>query len=106
MLEGLRDIEGSDSVHPPYVSQFDSSASTFLWEDDGGVSHEIIQGRGGRAALFAVGQHRALVAISETLLPHEHFMAFLDEIYVVCLPGRVVHIHTLMRAQLRHHARI
>ena len=58
------------------------------------------------SALFAVGQHRALVAISERLLLHEHLMVFLDDIYVVCRQERVVHIHTLMRAQLWHHALI
>ena len=34
-------------------------------------------------ALFAAGQHRALVAISERLLPHEYLMAFLEVFYVV-----------------------
>ena len=51
-------------------------------------------------ALFAVGQHRALVATSERLLPHEHLMAFLDDINVACRPERVVHIHTLMRQSM------
>ena len=52
-------------------------------------SHEIIQGENSEQgdplmpALFAVGQHRALVATSERLLLHEHHMAFLDDIYVV-----------------------
>ena len=67
MLEGLQGIEDGDSVLP-FVSQFYSSASTYIWEDDFGVTHEIIQGEGGEQgdplmpALFAVGQHRALVA--------------------------------------------
>ena len=33
-------------------------------------------------------------------------MAFLDDIYNVCKPDRVVHIHTMLRAQLWHHSRI
>ena len=57
MLEGLWGIEGGDTV---LVSQFYSSASTYIWEDDLGVTHEIIQGEGGEQglmpALFAVGQ--------------------------------------------------
>ena len=46
MLEGLRDVEGGDSVLP-FVSQFYSSASTYLWDDELGVTHEIVQGEGG-----------------------------------------------------------
>ena len=48
MLEGLLGIEGGDAVLP-FVFQFYSSASTYLWEDESGVSHEIIQRRGRRA---------------------------------------------------------
>ena len=70
MLEGMWGIEGGDSVLP-LVSQFYSSTSTYLWEDES--FDEIIQGEGGEQgdplmpALFAV-EHRALVAISERLL--------------------------------------
>ena len=83
MLEGLRSIDGGDSVLP-FVSQFYGTASTYIWEDDSGVVHEIVQGEGGEQgdplmpALFAVGQHRALAAVRERLLPHEHLLAFLD----------------------------
>ena len=79
-------------------------------QDDFGVTHEIIQGEGGEQgdplmpALFAVGQHRALVAMRDRLLPHEHLLAFLDDINIV--PERVVTIHTQLRAKLWNHARI
>ena len=53
-------------------------------------------------ALFAVGQHRALVVMRDRLLPHD-LLAFLDDIYIVCRPERVVTIH---KVQLWHHARI
>ena len=99
MLEGLLGIEGGDAVLP-FVSQFYSSASTCLWENESKVSHEIIQGEGGEqgdplmSVFFAVGQHRALVATSERLLPDEHFMAFLDDTHVMCRPEHVVpHSH-------------
>ena len=74
------------------------------------MTHEIIQGEGGAQgnplmpALFAVGQHRALVAMKDRLLPHEHLLAFLDDIYIVL--ERVVIIHTKLRVQLWHHGRI
>ena len=69
MLEGLRAMEDGDSVLP-FVSQFYSSASTYIWEDDVGVVHDVVQGEGGEQgdplmqALFALGQHRALVAVA------------------------------------------
>ena len=46
MLKGGWGIVGGDSVLP-FVSQFYSSASTYIWEDDLGVTHEIIQGESG-----------------------------------------------------------
>ena len=77
-----------------------------------GVVHDVVQGEGGEQgdplmpALFALGQHRALVAVRERLRPDEHLLAFLDDIYIVCRQDRVVHIHAMLRAQLWHHARI
>ena len=49
-----------------FVRMFYGSPSSYSWEDSCGVSHTIRQGEGGDAfmlLLFALGQHRALVAI-------------------------------------------
>ena len=89
MLEGLRAMEGGDSVLP-FVSQFYSSASTYIWEDDVGVVHDVVQGEGGEQG--------------DPLMPA--LLAFHDDVYIVCRPDRVVPIHALLRAQLWHHARI
>ena len=68
-----------------------------------GVVHDVVQGEGGEQgdplmpALFALGQHRALVAVRERLRPDEHLLAFLDDVYIVCRPDRVVHIHAMLR---------
>ena len=102
MLEGMRGIEGGDSVLP-LVSQFYSSTSTYLWEDES--FDEIIQGEGGEQgdplmpALFAVGQHRALVAISERSLPHEHLTAFLT--ISTCVVRSVLSGFRSIKAKLR-----
>ena len=59
----------------PFVSAVHGSPSTYLWEDDLGAAHEIQQGEGGEQGdalmplLFSLGQHRALEAIAEQLLP-------------------------------------
>ena len=39
-------MEGGDALLP-FVSQFYGSPSTYMWEDDEGVVHEITQGEGG-----------------------------------------------------------
>ena len=57
----------------PFVQQFYSSPSTFLWEDEVGETRRIQQGEGGEQGdpqiplLFSVGQHRALVQVQADL---------------------------------------
>ena len=56
--------------------------------------------------LFALGQHRALLAIQERLLEGERVFAFLDDIFVVCMPERVANVYTTIQQELFAHARI
>ena len=42
MLEGLQTVEGGDSALP-FVLQFYGSASSYLWEDQEGTVHTILQ---------------------------------------------------------------
>ena len=59
MLEGLQTVEGGDSAMP-FVLQ------SYLWEDQEGAVHTIVQAEGGEQgnplmpALFSLGQHPAL----------------------------------------------
>ena len=46
MLTGLRSVPGGDSALP-FVVQFYGNPSSYLWEDDVGDVHEILQGEGG-----------------------------------------------------------
>ena len=46
MLDGLSTVEGGDSVLP-FVLQFYSEPSQYLWSDDCGVTHVVHQGEGG-----------------------------------------------------------
>ena len=74
--------------------------------------HEIVQGEGGEQgdpvmpALFALGQHAALVAVQDTLLRTEKLFAFLDDIYAVAKPERVAQVHATLERELWAHARI
>ena len=104
MLSGLRSTEGGDTLLP-FVSQFYGQPSQHLWEDEEGVSHTIPQGEGGEQgdplmpALFALGQHSALVAVQESSQPTERLMAFLDDVYLVSQLERTAAAHR----ELGHH---
>ena len=111
MLEGLRSIEGGDSILP-FVLQFYGNPSSFLWEDDEGTTHEIRQGEGGEQGdplmpmLYALGQHPALCAIQSKFHGGEHLLAFLDDVYAVSPPKRTCDIHGFCDDDLWAHSRI
>ena len=73
-----------------------------------GVNHEVCQGEQGDPllALFALGLYQVLVAVQAGLLPCERFLAFLDDIYVVCALERIADIHASLQVELWRHARI
>ena len=111
MLRGLLSVEGGDTVFP-FVRQFYGTPSTYLWQDDDGTVHDVQHGEGGEQgdalmpALFALGQHNALVTLQLRLSPHERLFAFLDDIYVVCSPDRVLPIFQALEIELWVHSRI
>ena len=83
-----------------------------LVEDEMGVSQDTPQGERGEQGdplmpmLFALGQHRALLANQERLLNGEKVFAFLDDIYVVCARERVGDVYAIIEEELFAHARI
>ena len=111
MMRGLLSVEGGHAALP-FVRQFYGAPSTYLWQDDMDVVHEVHQGEGGEQgdalmpALFSLGQHNALVAVQHQLEQDERMFAFLDDIYVTARPDRVVPIFNLLRRELWTHARI
>ena len=46
MFRGLLSVEGGESALP-FVRQFYGSVSTYLWQDDEGIVHDVHQGEGG-----------------------------------------------------------
>ena len=110
MLDGLLTVDGGDSVLP-FVLQFYSEPSQYLWEDDTGDTHLIHQGEGEQGdplmpLLFSLGQHSALQSVQSFLLPGEQLFANLDDLCVVCSPERVGAIFTRLDIDLESHARI
>ena len=101
MLQGLMGMDGGDRILP-FVRMFYGGPSTFLWEDDLGGVHHILQGEGGEQGdplmpmLFSLGQHAALTATSERLWGSERLLAFLDNLYVVTTPERTVEVHNVL----------
>ena len=108
MLEGLLRMERGDQIIP-FVRMF---YSAYLWEDETGTARDIPQGEGGEQSdhlmplLFALGLHRALTAVRGRLLPSEMVFAFLDDMYVICSPHRVLQVHRILEEELRNHAQI
>ena len=111
MLEGLQTVEGGDSVMP-FVLQFYGSASSYLWEDQEGVVHTIVQAEGGEQgdplmpALFSLGQHPALQVVQSQLQDGERLFAFLDDVYIVCAPPRVNATYAILQRELFTHSSI
>ena len=76
----------------PFVSMFYGTPSRYLWADDAGTTHTIVQGEGGEQGdammplLFALWQHPALEAVQRHLADGEFIFAYLDDIYFVTVP--------------------
>ena len=103
-------LDGGDRILP-FVKMFYGGPSTFLWEDDLGGVHHILQGEGGEQGdplmpmLFSLGQHAALTATLDMLWGSERPLAFLDYLYVVTTLERTVEVHNVLREELWRHAR-
>ena len=106
MLEGIRSVLGGDSVLP-FVLQFYDNSSSYLWE-----THEIRQGEGGEQGdpllpmLYALGQHRALLAVQSQLFLNERLMGFSGRCVCVSEPERTCELHNILRQDLWDHSRI
>ena len=77
-----------------------------------GNSQDVPQGEGGDPGdplmpfLFALGLHRALTGVRERLLASEKDFAFLDDVYVIWTPHRVLEVHRMLEEELQNHAQI
>ena len=93
MLSGLQHTPSLTALLP-FVAQFYAEPSTYVFYDAEGAAHEIAQGEGGEQgdplmpALYALGQHPALLQAHAALTPGEDLYAYLDDIYVTCQPER------------------
>ena len=88
MVSELMEMERGDRLWP-FIHEFYGRLSSYLWEDDRGVTHDIPQGEGGEQAthaIFSLGLHKSLKSISDRLLSTKKVFVFLDDICLVCRP--------------------
>ena len=110
MLRSLSRVPGA-SACLPFVRQFYTAPSRFVWHDAAGRPHAIDQAEGGQGdplmpALYALGQHPALVELQRHLRPGELVFAYLDDIYVIVPSARARVVFDLLSQHLFRHARI
>ena len=106
MMKGLFRVAGGSQALL-FIRMFYGAPSEYLWEDSSGTVHTIPQGEGGlMPLLFAVGQHKALEAISDQLPEGDHLLAFLDDTYIVTQPERVSDAYRCLDTELWNRARI
>ena len=105
MFRGVADMVDGDKLMP-FLRLFYGSPSTFLWEDDEGTVHHVRQGEGGKQGdplmplLFSLALHRSLVSVKSHLEDGEKLFAFLDDVYVICRPARVLKVFRLLEHEL------
>ena len=111
MLRGLSRVPGAGACFP-FVRQFYTAPSRFVWHDAAGRPHAIDQAEGGEQgdplmpALYALGQHPALVELQRHLRPGELVFAYLDDIYAIVPSARARVVFDQLSQHLFRHARI
>ena len=111
MLRGLSRVPGA-SACLPFVRQFYTAPSRFVWHNAAGRPHAVDQAEGGEQgdplmpALYALGQHPALVELQRHLRPGELAFAYLDDIYGIVPSARARVVFDLLSQHLFRHARI
>ena len=94
----------------PFTRAMYARTSTYLWWDDEGRVHDIVQAEGVEQGdplapgLYALGQHDSLVAASASLRPDERLAAFLDDLYVVTVPERAAPLRRVVTGEVERGA--
>ena len=105
MLERLLHMPKARAILP-FVRLSYGSPSMYSWEDDIGTQWKVTQAEGGEQGdplmplLFSIAIHAALEELASHLEDGEQLCAFLDDVYVLCLPHRVVPLFKVLRESL------
>ena len=105
MTERLLHMQKARTILP-FVRLSYGSPSSYSWEDDVGTQRTVTQAEGGEQGdplmplLFSIAIHGALEEVPAHLEDGEQLCAFLDDVYVLCLPNRVAPLFKLLRESL------
>ena len=111
MLRGWMGIEDGGKVLP-FVRTFYGQLSNFIWEDEVGDVHDILQGEGAskgtRSCLYCSVWHNTQSWMLMQIRWKKVIIRslFLGNLYVVCRPDRVGEIHHILQRELLRHAHI
>ena len=108
-MKGLRETCPS---MVPFCRLFYGEASTLFWEDEDGLSNEVIQQQGGEQgdpwmpALFSLAMHPGLVRASAALEDGEAILSFLDDTYIVAKRQNVRRLYDITTRAVEEEAHI
>ena len=90
----------------PFVRLSYARPSSYAWFDAHGEQHNVHQAEGGEQGdplmllLFSIGIQSALEVVAGQLLHGESVCAFLDDVHILCQPGRVHVLHSVLETTL------
>ena len=105
MLTRLRSMPGTREILP-FVRLSNAQPSEYSWYDESG-RRTVRQAEVGEQGdpmvplLFSIGIQGALEEVSRSLRPEERLCAFLDDVYLLCLPDRVASLYELHFSEWR-----
>ena len=111
MLTKLRDTPGASALLP-FVMQFYGKQSHYLWTDDNGKVHDVLQGEGCEQgdplspALFSLGLHKALKEAQDKLPEGDFLVAYLDDVYLCTTRENALQAFRTTTQHVRDHAGI
>ena len=100
MLGSLVNMEEARVILPFVRKTYANPSSCQSFTDDG-ECRTVTQAGGGEQGdplmplVFSLGKQRALEEVAASLLPGEQSGAFLDDVYLVCQPDRVLFLYSL-----------
>ena len=94
MLSKLLEVPALQGLLP-FARFAYGETTTYVWEDEEGVRHQIRQGEGSEQ-----GVHNALREGKNCMIPGEHLLAFLDDTYILSLPQRARPLYNVMGTTL------
>ena len=90
----------------PFVRSTYARTTTYMWEDDAGVRHQIKQAEGGEQGdplmplLLSLGIHDSLSTARSRMRRQDSLFVYLGDVHVVSLPDRTREAYNILQEQL------